>query len=54
MKMPLIKNDVVVLFYMLFFRIKEGGLKSGPVDLVLSCVDNFEARMAINKACNEL
>ena len=36
-------------------RIKEGGLVSGqPVDLVLSCVDNFEARMAINKACNEL
>lgn len=27
---------------------------SSPVDLVLSCVDNFEARMAINKACNEL
>jgi len=26
----------------------------GPVDLVLSCVDNFEARMAINTACNEL
>ncbi|XP_037932327.1 ubiquitin-like modifier-activating enzyme 5 [Teleopsis dalmanni] len=25
-----------------------------PVDLVLSCVDNFEARMAINTACNEL
>ena len=25
-----------------------------PVDLVLSCVDNFEARMAINQACNEL
>ena len=24
-----------------------------PVDLVLSCVDNFEARMAINEACNE-
>lgn len=35
-------------------RIKNGGLKSGPVDLVLSCVDNFEARMAINTACNEL
>ena len=36
-------------------RIKEGGLKnSTPVDLVLSCVDNFEARMAINKACNEI
>lgn len=26
-----------------------GGLEDGkPVDLVLSCVDNFEARMAIN------
>ncbi|CAG04287.1 unnamed protein product, partial [Tetraodon nigroviridis] len=36
-------------------RIKQGGLEEGkPVDLVLSCVDNFEARMAINKACNEL
>uniref|UniRef100_A0A3B4CP21 Ubiquitin-like modifier-activating enzyme 5 n=1 Tax=Pygocentrus nattereri TaxID=42514 RepID=A0A3B4CP21_PYGNA len=32
-----------------------GGLEEGkPVDLVLSCVDNFEARMAINTACNEL
>lgn len=29
-------------------------LKDGPVDLILSCVDNFEARMAINTACNEL
>lgn len=27
---------------------------SGPVDLVLSCVDNFQARLAINSACNEL
>ncbi|XP_045446703.1 ubiquitin-like modifier-activating enzyme 5 [Melitaea cinxia] len=26
----------------------------GRVNLVLSCVDNFEARMAINTACNEL
>lgn len=35
-------------------RIKQGALKGGgPVDLVLSCVDNFEARMAINMACNE-
>ena len=25
-----------------------------PVDLVLSCVDNFEARMAINQAACEL
>ncbi|XP_066538560.1 ubiquitin-like modifier-activating enzyme 5 [Hoplias malabaricus] len=36
-------------------RISNGGLQEGkPVDLVLSCVDNFEARMAINSACNEL
>ncbi|XP_029110534.1 ubiquitin-like modifier-activating enzyme 5 isoform X2 [Scleropages formosus] len=36
-------------------RISHGGLQEGaPVDLVLSCVDNFEARMAINTACNEL
>ncbi|XP_074326738.1 ubiquitin-like modifier-activating enzyme 5 isoform X1 [Apium graveolens] len=24
------------------------------VDLVLSCVDNYEARMVVNQACNEL
>merc|ERR1719312_1746371 len=35
-------------------RISAGSLSGGRVDLVLSCVDNFEARMAINKACNEL
>ncbi|XP_055870248.1 ubiquitin-like modifier-activating enzyme 5 [Biomphalaria glabrata] len=36
-------------------RIRLGGKeKDKPVDLVLSCVDNFEARMAINTACNEL
>ncbi|TNN14070.1 Ubiquitin-like modifier-activating enzyme 5 isoform 1 [Schistosoma japonicum] len=36
-------------------RLKYGGLKDeSPVDLVLSCVDNFEARMTINKACNLL
>uniref|UniRef100_A0AAQ5Z2J7 Ubiquitin-like modifier-activating enzyme 5 n=1 Tax=Amphiprion ocellaris TaxID=80972 RepID=A0AAQ5Z2J7_AMPOC len=35
--------------------LSQGGLEEGkPVDLVLSCVDNFEARMAINTACNEL
>ncbi|XP_023542677.1 ubiquitin-like modifier-activating enzyme 5 [Cucurbita pepo subsp. pepo] len=33
-----------------FSPAKEG---SG-VDLVLSCVDNYEARMAVNQACNEL
>ncbi|XP_077411291.1 ubiquitin-like modifier-activating enzyme 5 isoform X2 [Vanacampus margaritifer] len=36
-------------------RLSHGGMEdSKPVDLVLSCVDNFEARMAINTACNEL
>jgi len=30
-------------------RISHGGLKDNkPVDLVLSCVDNFEARITIN------
>ncbi|CAL4123263.1 unnamed protein product [Meganyctiphanes norvegica] len=35
-------------------RIKEGSLTKGRIDLVLSCVDNYEARMAVNRACNEL
>ncbi|KAK0137777.1 Ubiquitin-like modifier-activating enzyme 5 [Merluccius polli] len=36
-------------------RISHGGLEEGtPVDLILSCVDNFEARIAINTVCNEL
>lgn len=35
-------------------RIQCGGLQGGAVNLVLSCVDNFEARMAINMACNEI
>jgi len=35
-------------------RLSQGSLTGGPVNLVLSCVDNFEARMAINTACNEL
>ncbi|XP_076290742.1 ubiquitin-like activating enzyme 5 [Lasioglossum baleicum] len=34
--------------------ISTSSLSQGPADLVLSCVDNFEARMAINTACNEL
>lgn len=35
--------------------IRFGGIEEGTsVDLVLCCVDNFEARMAINTACNEL
>eukprot|EP01113_Clastostelium_recurvatum_P031619 TRINITY_DN3965_c0_g1_i2.p1 TRINITY_DN3965_c0_g1~~TRINITY_DN3965_c0_g1_i2.p1 ORF type:complete len:394 (-),score=108.18 TRINITY_DN3965_c0_g1_i2:74-1255(-) len=36
-------------------RIRHGGLgDQAPVDLVLACVDNFEARVAINQACCEL
>jgi len=36
-------------------RLKNGGIEEGTsVDIVLSCVDNFEARMAINMACNDL
>lgn len=31
-----------------------GGINGERVDLVLSCVDNYEARMTINTACNEL
>ncbi|XP_063993548.1 ubiquitin-like modifier-activating enzyme 5 [Diachasmimorpha longicaudata] len=34
--------------------INTSSLTGTAVDLVLSCVDNFEARMAINTACNEL
>ncbi|KAI6216961.1 Ubiquitin-like modifier-activating enzyme 5 [Aphelenchoides fujianensis] len=34
-------------------RIKHGSMDGGQVDLVLSCVDNFEARMTVNTACNE-
>ncbi|XP_059801722.1 ubiquitin-like modifier-activating enzyme 5 isoform X3 [Hypanus sabinus] len=42
-------------FQLFMDRIRNGGLSEGkPVDLVLSCVDNFEARMTINTACNEL
>jgi len=34
--------------------LREGSKTGEAVDLVLSCVDNFEARMSINQACNEL
>jgi len=33
---------------------KDGEGKESRVDLVLSCVDNYEARMVINQACLEL
>jgi ubiquitin-like modifier-activating enzyme 5 len=36
-------------------RIQHGGLDGvSPVNLVLSCVDNYAARMTINQVCNEL
>ena len=35
-------------------RISKGGLGSTSVDLVLSCVDNYAARISINQACCEL
>lgn len=35
-------------------RLQHGGKTGGPVDLVLGCVDNFEARTSINIACLEL
>ena len=35
-------------------RLRNGGLGGRPINLLLSCVDNFEARIAINAACNEL
>ncbi|KAG4077721.1 hypothetical protein HA402_011150 [Bradysia odoriphaga] len=42
-------------FSLFLDAINTGGIDgNGPVDLVLSCVDNFEARMTINTACNEL
>ena len=31
-----------------------GSLTGGPLDLTLCCVDNFEARLSVNRACNEL
>ncbi|PXF47580.1 Ubiquitin-like modifier-activating enzyme 5 [Gracilariopsis chorda] len=34
--------------------ISRGGREGKAIDLVLSCVDNFAARNAINAACNEL
>lgn len=35
-------------------KIQKGSLNNQKVDLVVSCVDNYSARMAINKACNSL
>jgi ubiquitin-like modifier-activating enzyme 5 len=35
-------------------RIHKGGLDGGRISLVLSCVDNYAARMCLNRACNEV
>lgn len=35
-------------------KIMSGSQTGERVDLVLSCVDNYAARMSINRACNEL
>ena len=35
-------------------RIEHGGIKNNRISIILSCVDNYGARMAINKACNKL
>jgi len=35
-------------------NVKTGGLLGQPVNLVLSCVDNYGGRMVINRVCNSL
>ncbi|KAF8368207.1 uba-5 [Pristionchus pacificus] len=35
-------------------RLEHGGLNNDRIDLALSCVDNYEARVVVNKACNDL
>ena len=30
-------------------ELSHGSLTNGPLDLILCCVDNFEARMAVNR-----
>lgn len=32
-------------------KITGGGINGGRIDLVLSCVDNYAARMSINRVC---
>lgn len=48
--------DVTTLenFEHLMDRMRRGGVAGGPVTLVLSCVDNYEARTSVNRACCEL
>lgn len=35
-------------------NIEHGGIDGGRISIILSCVDNYGARMTINKACNKL
>ena len=35
-------------------KIEHGGINNDRISIILSCVDNYGARMAINKACNKL
>lgn len=37
----------------LLINIEQGGLDSRKIDLIISCVDNYAARMTINSACNK-
>ena len=42
-------------YELLLQKIQHGGLvENTRVSLILSCVDNYAARMTINRACNEL
>lgn len=51
---PFVCADVSVSVSVCPPRLQNGGKMGGRVSLVLSCVDNFAARMAINQACCEL
>lgn len=60
MRLLTLKTQLNVIFQVDKFdvfmdAIRNGGVKPNtPCDLVFSCVDNFEARMTINMACNEM
>lgn len=41
-------------FNIFLSQLKTGSLLEKPVDMVLCCVDNFDARFAVNQACLEL
>lgn len=47
-----LKIQLYEKYFRLYYR--HGSLNGNRVDLVLSCVDNYEGRMTINAACNDL